>query len=250
MPDLQNNNRPAAAAGTPKTWDFMETTFVALIAYAVFGLTAWLALGVLLGMQDGVEKLSNAQLQALAAQGSWYGAAMIIACPATIGVLWIAIRMARREFAEYLALKWPSPGEIVRALPVAAIYFVACIVIASGGPEGPSIDPLLTVGGAGGLFILLIGGSIAAPIMEEFAFRGFMFRGWSESFLGPIGAIVLTSALWGMYHTQYDWVGRFVIFILGLSLGYLRWRCDSTWLTVMIHSIINISLFFAVGPYT
>jgi uncharacterized protein len=251
MPDPQKDDPPVSAVSrAPRTWDFMETTFVALIAYAVFGLTAGLSLGVLLAMQDGVGKLSSAQFQALAMQGNWYGAALIISCPPTITVLWVAIRMARRKFTEYLALNWPSPGEFVRALPVAAIYLVACIVIASVSPEGSSVDPLLSVRGPGGLFILLIGGCIAAPMMEEFVFRGFMFRGWSESFLGPIGAIVLTSALWGMYHTQYDWVGRFVIFVLGLSLGYLRWRSDSTWLTVMVHSVINIFLFFMVGPYT
>lgn len=158
--------------------------------------------------------------------------------------------MARREFSEYLALNWPSPGELVRALPVAAIFFVASIVIGSSGVEEPWADSLLSVRGAGGLLILLIGGCIAGPIVEEFVVRGFMFRGWSESFLGPIGAIVLTSALWGMNHTQYDWVGRFLIFILGLALGYLRWRSGSTWLTVIIHSVINISLFFTMGPYT
>jgi membrane protease YdiL (CAAX protease family) len=228
----------------------METAFVTLIAYGVFTLTSGLALIIMVTMHDGAKTLSLAQFEALAMQGRWYGGALTIASPLTIAVLWIAIRMAGREFAEYLALNWPSPGELVRALPVAAIYLVVCIVIASGGAEGPLVDPLLSVRGPGGLLILLIGGCIAAPMMEEFVIRGFMFRGWSESFLGPIGAIVLTSALWGMYHTQYDWVGRFVIFILGLALGYLRWRSVSTWLTVMIHSVINISLFFTLGPYT
>jgi membrane protease YdiL (CAAX protease family) len=229
-------SNPRVGPRPTRTWGFWETAFFGAIAYGVFML-AWLSLAVLVP-------------EAQATQGRWQGAGLIIGTPPAIAVLWVAIREARRGFAEYLALNWPSPGEFVRALPVAAIYFLACIMIASGGPEGPSYDPLLSVRGAGGLFILLVGGCIAAPMMEEFVFRGFMFRGWSESFLGPIGAIVLTSALWGMSHTQYDWGGRFMIFILGLSLGYLRWRSDSTWLTVMIHSVINISLFFTIGPYT
>jgi membrane protease YdiL (CAAX protease family) len=73
-----------------------------------------------------------------------------------------------------------------------------------------------------------------------------MFRGWSQSFLGPVGSTVLTSVLWGMMHTQYDWIGRFSIFIMGLALGYFRWRSNSTWLTVMVHSAINIFLFFTI----
>jgi uncharacterized protein len=74
-----------------------------------------------------------------------------------------------------------------------------------------------------------------------------MFRGWSQSFLGPVGSILLTSVLWGMIHTQYDWFGGFWIFVLGLALGYFRWRSNSTWLTVMVQSAINTLLLFIVG---
>jgi membrane protease YdiL (CAAX protease family) len=77
-----------------------------------------------------------------------------------------------------------------------------------------------------------------------------MFRGWSESFVGPIGAIVLTSALWALNHTQYGWFDRFCIFLMGLALGHFRWRSNSTWLTVIIHSAIDIQAFFLSGPYT
>jgi hypothetical protein len=56
--------------------------------------------------QDGAQKLSPTQFPELATQGRWYGVALIIACPPTFAVLWVAIRMAHREFAEYLALNW------------------------------------------------------------------------------------------------------------------------------------------------
>ena len=83
--------------------------------------------------------------------------------------------------------------------------------------------------------------------MEEFVVRGFMFRGWSQSLLGPVGSIVLTSVLWAMIHTQYDWFGRFVSSSRVSLLGHLRWRSNSTWLTVMVHSTINIFLLFWMG---
>jgi membrane protease YdiL (CAAX protease family) len=229
----------------------MERTFVSLIAYGIFCTDIGTCLGRHAGHAGWGDKLTPAQLQALAMQGRLYGAALIIASPPTIAVLWIAIRMARREFAEYLALNWPSRGELMRALAVAAILLVAEIVLRSGGSaEAPVYNPYFSVQGAGGLLVLLIGGCIAAPIMEEFLVRGFMFRGWSQSFIGPIGAIVLTSALWAMNHTQYDWIGRFWIFIFGLALGHFRWRSNSTWLTVMVHSTVNIFFFFTMGPYT
>ena len=224
----------------------METTFVVLIAYAVFGLTGGYGAAIILTMQDGVAKLTPAQLQEFAMQGRWFGVASIVACPPTLAVLWVAIRMAGRDFAEYLALKWPSRNEVLVAFAVMA----ALIAVQYGlWPYGSSVNSPFVAGGVGGLFVLLVGGCLAGPITEEFVFRGFMFRGWSESFLGPIGAIVLTSALFGVWHTQYDWLVRFWIFLVGLALCSFRWRSNSTWLTVMVHSAVNVFIFFFSGPY-
>ncbi|HXQ06400.1 MAG TPA: type II CAAX endopeptidase family protein [Bradyrhizobium sp.] len=242
MSNLGNANSPVPVSPpTLRTWDFMETAFVSLIAYGVYTLTSGLVLTIMLAMHDGANTSSAAQFQA-------YGAGYIVASPLTIAVLWIAIRMARRDFAEYLALNWPSSGELLRALAITAILLLAESLVLSfvGAGEAPP-DPYVSGEHADGFLILLIGGCIAAPVMEEFVLRGFMFRGWSQSFLGPVGSIVLTSVLWGMIHTQYDWFGRFWIFVTGLALGHFRWRSNSTWLTVMVHSAINILLLFMIG---
>lgn len=241
MSNVENTNSPVPVSPPPlRTWDFMETAFVALIAYAVYTLTSGLTLTIVLAMHDGAKTLPPAQLQA-------YGAGYIVASPLTIAVLWVAIRMARRDFAEYLALNWPSSGELLRALAIMAILLlVESLTISVVGTDEP-LAPYVSAEQTGGLLILLIGGCIAAPVMEEFVVRGFMFRGWSQSFLGPVGAIGVMSVLWAMIHTQYDWFGRFWIFVTGLVLGHFRWRSNSTWLTVMVHSAINIVLFFSMG---
>lgn len=224
----------------------METTFVALIAYAVLGLTGGYGAAIILAIQGSLERLAPAQFQELAMQGRWLGVAEIIGFLPTIAVLWVAIRKAGRGFAEYLALNWPSRNELLLAFAVTAALVA---VQAALGPYGPSTSSPYVAGGAGGLFVFLVGGCLAVPVLEEFLFRGFMFRGWSESFLGPIGAIVLTSALFGMDHTQYDWLGRFWIFLFGLVLCTFRWRTNSTWLTVVVHSAVNILALFLAGPY-
>src|SRR6202158_6627362 len=240
MSNRGNANSPVPVSPPPpRTWDFMETAFVGLIAYGVFALTGG-AMTIILAMPDGAKTLSPAQIQV-------YGAAYIVASPLTIAVLWIAIRMAGRDFAEYLALNWPSSGELLRALVITAILLLAeSFAISVRGAEEISPNPYVSAERAGGFLIFLIGGCIAAPIMEEFVVRGFMFRGWSQSFLGPVGYIVVTSVSWAMIHTQYDWFGRFWIFVTGLALGHFRWRSNSTWLTVMVHSAVNIFIFFAM----
>jgi CAAX protease family protein len=242
MSESPNSDLPVSATvRPPKTWDFMETTFVVLIAYAVFGLTAGLAVTVILLLHYGVAELSPAQYQALAMNGHWYGVALMIAFLPTLAVLWVAIRKAGRDFTEYLALNWPSRNELLLAFAVTAAFI---IVESAFFSSAPTVDSPYIVGGAGGLFVFLVGGCLAGPIMEELVFRGFMFRGWSKSFLGPIGAIVLTSALFGMYHTQYDWPERFWIFLSGLVLCTFRWRTNSTSLAVVIHSAMNTYAFF------
>ncbi len=178
MSNPPNSSTPAATVRSPRTWNFVETTFIALVAYAAFALTGGPgAYVIFLMLQDGAQKLSPTQFQELLVQGRWYGVALIVASPPTLAVLWVAIRMARREFAEYLALNWPSPKELGLAFAAAAGLIVAQMVLS---PYRPPANSPVVVGGAAGLFVLLVGGCLAGPIMEEFVFRGFMFRGWSR----------------------------------------------------------------------
>jgi uncharacterized protein len=238
MPDPQNDHLPASARGqAPRTWDFMETLFVALVAYAVFSVTGWLAYAVLVAMQDSGTS-SPAVLRRL------FIAASILACGPTIAVLWIAVRMAGREFSEYLDLKWPRRNELIEALVIVAILWI--LEIATTSAVEP-VDLYGAYGGAGGIFIFFVALTITGPIMEEFICRGFMFRGWSRSLLGPTGAIVLISAVWAATHVDQSWWARVWIFVSGLVLGYFRWRSHSTWLAVLCHSAINVLAFFTFG---
>lgn len=239
MSDPQNRNPPTTTkARTPKTWDFMETLFVALVAYAVYEGMGSLAYDALVAMYHSAPR-SPAVLRTLDE------AASLLACGATIAVLWAATRMAGRDFAEYLALNWPNRNDLLLALAAVAVLVAVQFGV---WPNKFSVNPSLVAGGAGELFILLVVRWLAAPIMEEFVFRGFMFRGWSESFLGPAGAILLTSALFAIYH-QSGWLERLWVFLGGLVLCFFRWRSNSTWLTVVAHSAVNISLRFLAGTY-
>jgi membrane protease YdiL (CAAX protease family) len=233
MSNLENARFPTSPP--LRTWDFKETALVGLIAYAVYGLTAWFVLAT----YTPVGTTFFVQYQA-------YGAALITAGLLPIVVLWIAIRLAHRDFGEYLALNWPSSDEALRAVLITTAVMVIQVVADSVvGATETSPNHYLRAGW--GLLTFLIAGCIVVPVMEEFVVRGFVFRGWSQSFLGPTGAILLSSILWALVHTQYDWLGQFWIFVMGLALGYIRWRSNSTWLTVMLHSAMNTVLFFTAG---
>jgi membrane protease YdiL (CAAX protease family) len=89
------------------------------------------------------------------------------------------------------------------------------------------------------LFFLAV--TVVAPITEEIAFRGFLFRGLSSTWLGVAGTMVLTSVAWAAMHVQYDWVTLGQIFLIGLLLGWLRWASGSTLLTILLHMLANLA---------
>ena len=100
---------------------------------------------------------------------------------------------------------------------------------------------------AGLLWLLLIAFCVAAPVTEELTVRGLLYRGWSQSFLGPLGAIVLSSALWALIHTQYNWYYACQVFLVGLTFGYLRYRSGSTWLPVVAHGLFNLAVMAQIA---
>ena len=102
-------------------------------------------------------------------------------------------------------------------------------------------DVLQSARADGALWLLVIAFCVAAPVTEELFSRGFLYRGWSESFLGVPGAILLSSLVWTALHLQYDWFFFGEVFSIGLLLGYLRYRFNSTWLTIFVHGLNNLA---------
>jgi len=81
---------------------------------------------------------------------------------------------------------------------------------------------------------------VAAPIYEEIAFRGFIFKGLASSRLRWSGATVITSLLWAAMHQQYDWFEISWIFATGLVFGAVRALTNSTLLTIWLHCFVNL----------
>jgi len=100
------------------------------------------------------------------------------------------------------------------------------------------IETYRTAKDAGWLLGLLLAIVVLAPVGEEIAFRGFLYRGWAHPGREPL-AIAVISLIWAAMHIQYDWLGMAQIFALGLLLGWFRWASGSTTLTILMHVLIN-----------
>ena len=86
-------------------------------------------------------------------------------------------------------------------------------------------------------FILVITG----PLIEELMFRGFLFSGFASSFLRPAGAIIVTALLWaGLHYFSGGLIQMFYMIIPGLAAGIARYRTNSIFTPIMMHSLVNL----------
>src|ERR1700692_3487604 len=106
MSNSENANARAVSPPPLRTWDFLETTLVVLIADGVFNLAGGLAGTLMLSAYGGTRALSPAEFQALWLEGRWQGAFLIAAALPTIAVLWVAIRIAGGGVARFFGVSW------------------------------------------------------------------------------------------------------------------------------------------------
>jgi len=90
---------------------------------------------------------------------------------------------------------------------------------------------------------------IVVPIMEEVVFRGWLFSKIAQTKLGNIGALILSSILFTVIHTQYDNnITLVMIFLLGMLLGIVRYKSGNVNYCIAVHMLFNslaiIALFF------
>ena len=83
-------------------------------------------------------------------------------------------------------------------------------------------------------FLLFI--SLAPGFSEEFLFRGYMQNRLVKR-LGPGVAITISSIIFGVFHIM----PHAIVFatVVGFWLGYVSWKSDSIWPTIVCHAFIN-----------
>lgn len=191
------------------------------------------------------EPLDTSSMTTLLSNGRIISLSVIMGLPAILIMLWIATRLSGTPFADYLALRWTSWRMLAAGVASLILLMVVWEIIsrAAGRESSPGfmMDVLKTARADGALWLLVFAFCVAAPMTEEFFARGFLYRGWSESFLRPGGAILLSSAVWTLMHMQYSWFFLAQVFSIGLLLGYLRYLSNSTWLVVVLHGLNNLA---------
>jgi CAAX protease family protein len=88
--------------------------------------------------------------------------------------------------------------------------------------------------------ISLISLIVAAPLAEEFLFRGFLLSAMAQSRIGFWGAVLFTNILWVSLHSAYPWHALSMTFVLGVLLSFAIWKSGSLWTCVLAHGLYNL----------
>lgn len=220
-----------------RVWGYWATFGWALLAFL---LGQFIALAVLVWWRIGdVNAVLDVPFDGIAV-----ALFILVANPITIAILALAVRLARASQVEYLALLVPQTRDlwlgiiglvVLIALSDAFLYFSGQSLVTPF-----QLQSYTTAAAEGWLAPFLIAAVIVAPASEEIIFRGFLFRGWVRSDWAAWPAIVVISVLWAALHVQYDWTGILQIFVIGLFLGWMRWRSGSLLLTMLLHALFNL----------
>ncbi len=165
-------------------------------------------------------------------------------------VLVIAVLIRRLSIARCFAWTVPRPHDVLIAVGAAFVLILGIGLLAyvlSGGLEiGAEVDAYrqyLAAGGTPPGFLLRrYQAVIFAPLVEETAYRGFLWRGLAASRIGNWGAWLLTSAFFVANHIR-DYAqpqALILVAVMGLILGLVRWRTGSTTASMITHSLFNV----------
>ena len=237
----------AAGEPEPRVWKFWGTAVWGFVVFAAMFIGQIAVVGFFLLRQGGPinHDTFGEAVRVVVSHGLTISLSVITGLPAVLLALWVAIRTRGAGFADYLALRAFSWRNLV--IGVVALLALVMGWDALSRATGREVEPgfmgdvLRSASADGALWLLIVSFCVAAPVTEEFFARGFLYRGWSASFLGPIGAIILSSLVWTGLHLQYNWYFLGEVFSIGLLLGYIRYRSGSTWLTIILHGLNNLA---------
>jgi membrane protease YdiL (CAAX protease family) len=230
---------PIDGPAQPPTWGYFSSFGWVAVAYIAASTIGFFAMAAL--WPERVSALSD--LDALQKDAWAFSVSTLIATPLVVGILMAAARLLRWTATDYLALYGPGRRQVLIALVALAAFLpvMDSVTYLLGHPVVTpfQIELYQSAEKSGALLLLWLTLVVAAPVGEELAFRGFLFRGWVRPGRSAMPAIVIIAALFAVLHFQYNWFGILQVFAIGFVLTWFRWASGSTLLTIVMHAVIN-----------
>jgi membrane protease YdiL (CAAX protease family) len=250
---LPDQTPDAAAPARTGPWGLWPTLGLSLVVAAAYTLVqVVLVTAIVIYKLHETKDLDVEEFgQSLVRNGLFWSAAVCVGAPVIIGLSLLFARAARGiTVRDYLALRWPG-WKSIGAWCLVLLLFIVIMDSVAWLTRGRLLPPVMEEVYRTAYFVPLLWFAfvVVAPVAEEIFFRGFFFKGLEHSRLGPVGAIVLTAAVWALMHTQYDLYDAAVILLGGLLLGYARWRSGSLYVPLAMHMTQNLLATLEVVAY-
>jgi membrane protease YdiL (CAAX protease family) len=231
-------------ASPPAYWGFWGTVLWSGAIFAIFLVLQGVAvLAVVLSQNDHPARSQLRELLRAAGENG-YVLSIVTLITTTVCCALVAGVIKLKKGAmlvDYLSIRTVAPRVMLKWLGL-----LVCVVVLSdsitallGRPIVPDFVAAVyaTATPVWTIWVTLV---ILAPVFEETFFRGFLFRGLQSSFMGPIGAVIVTAGLWAIIHGQYDAYGIATVFVLGLLLGAARVLTQSLLVPLGLHATANL----------
>ena len=237
-----------------KYWNLLSTIGISLIVFILFQITQLIIVSIIIendviqGFQTawGMLVSGNSYLTENQIQDVAYGnLGLISGISSILGMIFIIlfIRVKSSPVFNYLHVNWPTSKTVILFLAISIIFMFFSELISYWYPD--LFDDTFVIESyrqAKNLPILYTGVVIFGPMFEEIFFRGFLFKGLENSFLGGHGAVFISSFLFAAIHLQYDQtIMLFILLPMAILLGYSRLMSKSLVLPILLHSINNLA---------
>ena len=226
-----------ARIGRPAAW------FVIWPAMILgFGMIGGFVAAVAFGIREGMDALADPSGTGL----MWYFHPMIaLANLALLILFWMWSRgrgMASAVMSPGARSWWRETGFGLLML-IVTLYaggtFVTWVMEQLQQPVTAE-DIVPTEAGLGLFLIALPGLVIIGPMIEEFIFRGWMLPALKQRGMGWIGALIMSSILFGLLHVFAGPASIAYTAVLGFTAGITRILSGRLWGAVLLHALNNL----------
>ncbi len=231
------------------TWRWWEAVVAALLAWFAGGLASLPLVALLKPNLSGP----------IGGEGLFIG---IVTNAVSMGVLILWLRTAHPGWAEIIG--WPDRSGVVRELAIGAglgiLVRIAAGIVGGGvvlllkdaSNRPVNLPTQISTDLTGwGLVSFAIFAVIAAPMLEEFVFRGLLFRSIADRHGFWAGAIVSAIAF-GAFHLLTPGNGLDVLALgithvgTGLGLAWIYWKRKNLLASIAGHAIFNLIAVVAI----
>ncbi|MGJ8695459.1 MAG: CPBP family intramembrane glutamic endopeptidase [Verrucomicrobiaceae bacterium] len=239
---------PPIPAAEKKAWNAWWTLLWGLVLFGIWQVVQGIGFVIYMVKEGIIQKItrtdppiSEEELMGLLMDGDVIGAVSFVAIFAVCPAAWFLGR-AKKPWGgwEYLGnaavrwWKWPMWLAVTYLLGIGM-----SLVAPSMGIDEMHESMVQMATSTDYAILLFLGVAIGAPLVEEFMFRGLLFRGWRESRLGLWGTLILTSLIWTSMHVQYEAPILGFLFVFGIILGLAREWTGNVWVPVAMHALNN-----------